>query len=42
MDEAFAAGVRLDEREDDGSDEFDRIWNRLQAQDWPIWETEAG
>ena len=41
VDEAFAPGVRLDEREDDGSDEFDRLWNRLQAQDWPIWETEG-
>lgn len=41
VDEAFAPGVRLDEREDDGSDEFDRTWNRLQAQDWPIWETEG-
>ena len=41
VDEAFAPGVRLDEREDDGSDEFDRLWNRLQEQDWPIWETEG-
>ncbi len=38
VDEAFAAGIRLDEREDDGSEEFDRIWKQLQAQDWPIWE----
>ena len=41
VDEAFAPGVRLDEREDDGSGEFDRIWNRLQQRDWPIWETEG-
>ncbi len=41
VDEAFAPGVRLTEREDDGSEEFDRIWNRLQGQDWPIWETEG-
>lgn len=38
VDESFAAGVRLDEREDDGSEEFDRIWKQLQEQDWPIWE----
>ncbi|MCY3738645.1 MAG: mandelate racemase/muconate lactonizing enzyme family protein [Gemmatimonadaceae bacterium] len=41
VDEPFAPGVRLDEREDDGSDEFDRTWNRLQQQEWPIWETEG-
>ena len=41
VDEAFAAGVRLTEREDDGSAEFDRIWTRLQESDWPIWETDA-
>ena len=38
VDEAYAPGVRLDEREDDGSAEFDRIWRRLQEEDWPIWE----
>ena len=38
VDEPFAAGIRLDEREDDGSEEFDRIWKQLQQQDWPIWE----
>ena len=38
VDEAFAPGVRLDEREDDGSEEFDRIWKQLQEVDWPIWD----
>ena len=38
VDEAHAPGVRLDEWEDDGSRDFDRLWSRLQAQDWPIWE----
>ena len=38
VDESFAPGVRLEEREDDGSEEFDRIWKRLQETDWPIWE----
>ena len=38
VDEAYAHGVRLDEREDDGSEEFDRIWQQLQEKDWPIWE----
>ena len=38
VDEAFAPGVRLDEWEDDGSEAFDRLWQRLQQQDWPIWE----
>jgi L-alanine-DL-glutamate epimerase-like enolase superfamily enzyme len=38
VDESFASGVRLHEWEDDGSEEFDRIWKRLQQQDWPIWE----
>ncbi len=38
VDEAFATGIRLHEREDDGSEEFDRIWKQLQRQDWPIWE----
>ena len=41
VDESFAAGVRLDEWEDDGSDEFDRLWNQLQESDWPVWETQA-
>ena len=38
VDEAYAPGVRLEEREDDGSEEFDLMWKRLQAEDWPIWE----
>jgi len=37
VDETFAPGVRLDEWEDDDSDEFDRLWHRLQQSDWPIW-----
>ena len=39
VDEAFAPGIRLDEREDDGSAEFDRIYDQLQGSDWPIFET---
>ncbi len=38
VDESYAAGVRLDERPDDGSAAFDRIWRQLQESDWPIWE----
>ena len=38
VDESFVPGVRLDEREDDGSEDFDRTWKRLQEQDWPVWE----
>ena len=38
VDESFAPGVRLDECEDDGSEEFDRLWKQLQETDWPIWE----
>ena len=38
VDESFAAGVRLEEWEDDGSERFDRLWRRLQEKDWPIWE----
>ncbi len=38
VDEPFAPGIRLKEREDDGSEEFNRIWQRLQETDWPIWE----
>ena len=38
VDESFAPGVRLLEREDDGSEDFDRIWKELQEKDWPIWE----
>ncbi len=38
VDEAFAPGIRLREREDDGSAEFDRIWKKLQQEDWPIWD----
>ncbi|SVE32184.1 uncharacterized protein METZ01_LOCUS485038, partial [marine metagenome] len=37
VDESFAAGALLHEREDDGSEEFDRTWRRLQEQDRPIW-----
>ena len=37
VDEAFAPGVRLTEREDDGSADFDKLWHRLQERDWPIW-----
>ena len=36
VDESFAPGVRLDEWEDDGSEAFDGLWRRLQAQDWPV------
>ncbi len=39
VDDAYAPGIRLDEREDDGSEDFDRIWRQLQEQDGPIWET---
>ena len=38
VDESYAPGVRLEEREDDGSEEFDLMWKRLQAEDWPVWE----
>ena len=38
VDESYAPGVRLDEWEDDGSDEFDRLWKHLQESDWPVWE----
>ena len=38
VDEAFALGIRLDEWEDDGSDEFDRLWNQLKEDNWPVWE----
>jgi hypothetical protein len=38
VDESFAAGVRLEEWEDDDSSRFDRLWSRLQQEDWPIWE----
>ena len=37
VDEAFAPGVRLSEREDDGSADFDNLWRRLQERDWPVW-----
>ena len=33
VDESFAPGVRLDEWEDDGSERFDSLWNRLQETD---------
>ncbi len=38
VDDAFAPGIRLEEREDDGSETFDRIWKRLQEEEWPVWE----
>jgi L-alanine-DL-glutamate epimerase-like enolase superfamily enzyme len=38
VDEAFAPGIRLDEWEDDGSDEFNRLWNQLKEDNWPVWE----
>ena len=38
VDEAFAPGIRLEEWEDDGSDEFDRLWNQLKEDNWPVWE----
>ena len=38
VDESFAPGVRLDEREDDGSEEFDRMWRRLQKSPGTIWD----
>ena len=41
VDEPFAPGVRLDEWEDDNSERFDRLWNRLQKNDWPIFEEET-
>ena len=31
VDESFAHGIRLDEWEDDGSDEFDGTWKKLQG-----------
>ena len=36
VDEAFAVGIRLDEWEDDGTEEFDQLWKRLQEEDWPV------
>lgn len=38
VDEAFAAGIRLEEYEDDGSVEFDQRWKKLQQQEWPLWD----
>ena len=38
VDESYAPGVRLDEWEDDGSDEFDSLFKRLQKSDWPVWD----
>ena len=38
VDEPFATGIRFREREDDGSEEFERIWTQLQSRDWPIWD----
>ena len=39
IDESFAHGIRLDEWEDDSSDEFDGTWKKLQENDWPVWQT---
>jgi hypothetical protein len=38
VDESYAPGIRLDEWEEDGSNEFDRLWKKLQENDWPVWE----
>ena len=38
VDESFAPGVRLDEWEEDGSEDFEQMWKRLQESDWPVWE----
>ena len=38
VDESYAPGVRLDEWEDDGSEAFDRLFQRLQEKDFPVWE----
>lgn len=38
VDDAFAPGIRLHEWEDDGTERFDRLWRRLHAQEWPVWE----
>jgi L-alanine-DL-glutamate epimerase-like enolase superfamily enzyme len=38
VDDAHAPGIRLDEWEDDRSERFDRLWKRLQENDWPIWQ----
>ncbi len=38
VDESYAPGVRLDEWEDDGSDEFDSLFKQLQKSDWPVWD----
>ena len=38
VDDAFAPGIRLDEWEDDGSEHFERLWRRLQTQDWPVFD----
>ena len=40
VDDPFAPGIRLQEREDDGSQEFDSLWKRLQETNWPLWESE--
>lgn len=36
VDDAFAPGITLHEWEDDGTDRFDKLWQRLQGDDWPI------
>ena len=38
VDDGHAPRIRLDEWEDDGSEEFDRLWKRLQETNWPVWE----
>jgi L-alanine-DL-glutamate epimerase-like enolase superfamily enzyme len=38
VDQPFAPGIRLTEREDDDSAEFDQLWHTLQTRDWPIWD----
>jgi L-alanine-DL-glutamate epimerase-like enolase superfamily enzyme len=38
VDESFAPGVRLDEWEDDGSEGFQQMWQRLHESPWPVWE----
>ena len=38
VDDAYVRGIRLTEKLDDGSEEFDRIWQKLQQSDWPIWQ----
>ncbi len=37
VDEPFVPGVRLEEWEDDDSEQFDTLWKQLQESDGPIW-----